>query len=139
MLPVFRLGLGGRAGTGRQWMSWISLEDEVRALRAAIRDERLRGPANFVSPNPVTNEEFAKTLGRVLGRPALVPVPAFALGVLFGGEMSRGTLLASQRVHPRVLTEVGFEFTHPTLASALRAIVGAHGAPTIESDHARVG
>ena len=123
LLPTFRLGAGGRAGSGAQWLSWISLEDDVRALRAALRDTRFAGPMNFVAPNPVTNEEFAKTLGRVLGRPAMVHVPQFAFELMFG-EMARETILASQRVHPRALTATGFEFRHPTVAGALRAILG---------------
>ena len=122
LLPSFRLGAGGRAGPGTQWLSWISLADEVRVLRAALRDERFSGPMNFVAPNPVTNEEFAKTLGRVMGRPAMVHVPQFALEMMFG-EMARETILASQRVHARRLAAIGFEFTHPTLAAALRAIL----------------
>ena len=135
MVPPFRLGVGGRVGDGQQWLSWISLDDEVRALRTALRDERLSGPTNFVAPNPVTNEEFAKTLGRVLGKPALVPVPVFALDLLFGREMTRGTLLASQRVHPRALSEVGFEFVHPTLAAALRAMLAAPNGATDSHSH----
>ena len=123
LLPSFRLGAGGRAGSGAQWLSWISLEDDVRALRAALRDTRFAGPMNFVAPNPVTNEEFAKTLGRVLGRPAMIHVPQFALEMMFG-EMARETILSSQRVHPRALTAIGFEFRHPTVAGALRAILG---------------
>ena len=123
LLPSFRLGAGGRAGSGSQWLSWISLEDEVRALRTALRDERFAGPMNFVAPNPVTNEEFAKTLGRVLGRPAIVHVPQFAFEMMFG-EMARETILASQRVQPRALLALGFEFKHPTLPEALRAVLG---------------
>ena len=122
MLPVFRLGMGGRLGPGTQWVSWIALDDEVRALRLALRDDGLQGPVNLVAPNPVTNEELAKTLGRVLGRPAVVPVPTLALELMFG-EMAKETLLASQRVHPRALTERGFEYRYPTLTSALRAIL----------------
>jgi uncharacterized protein len=123
LLPTFRLGAGGRAGSGAQWLSWISLEDDVRALQAALRDTRFAGPMNFVAPNPVTNEEFAKTLGRVLGRPAMVHVPQFVFEMMFG-EMARETILASQRVHPRALAATGFEFKHPTVAGALRAILG---------------
>jgi uncharacterized protein (TIGR01777 family) len=122
LLPPFRMGLGGRLGSGRQWMSWIALEDEVRALKLALTSDALRGPVNLVAPNPVTNEEFAKTLGRVLGRPAVTPAPTFALELMFGREMVRGTLMASQRVVPRTLEAAGFLFYQPTLEGALRSL-----------------
>jgi uncharacterized protein (TIGR01777 family) len=122
LLPIFRLGFGGSVGNGRQWVSWIALDDYVRAMEHALFTDRLRGPANLVAPNPVTNAEFATTLGRVLARPALLPVPAFVLGALYG-EMARATLLAGQRVLPRALAASGFEFAHPTLEGALRAAV----------------
>lgn len=119
LLPPFRLGVGGPIGTGRQWMSWIALDDHVNAMQHAMATTGLHGPVNLVSPNPVTNAEFAATLGRVLGRPALVPVPSFALELLYG-EMARATILAGQRVLPRALLRAGFEFAHPTLEEALR-------------------
>jgi len=119
LLPPFRLGVGGPIGTGRQWMSWIALEDHLRAMEHAIATVGLHGPVNLVAPNPVTNAEFAATLGRVLGRPALVPVPRFALELLYG-EMARSTILAGQRVLPRKLLRSGFHFAHPTLEEALR-------------------
>jgi uncharacterized protein len=119
LLPSFRLGVGGPIGTGRQWMSWIALEDQLRAMEHAIATVGLHGPVNLVAPNPVTNAEFAATLGRVLGRPALVPVPRFALELLYG-EMARSTILAGQRVLPRKLLRSGFHFAHPTLEEALR-------------------
>jgi len=119
LLPPFRLGVGGPIGTGRQWMSWISLDDHVNAMEHALATTGLHGPVNLVSPNPVTNAEFAATLGRVLGRPALVPVPSFALELLYG-EMARATILAGQRVLPRALLRTGFRFAHPTLEEALR-------------------
>jgi uncharacterized protein len=119
LLPPFRLGVGGPIGTGRQWMSWIALEDHLRAMEHAIATTGIHGPVNLVAPNPVTNAEFAATLGRVLGRPALVPVPSFALELLYG-EMARATILAGQRVLPRKLLANGFHFTHPTLEEALR-------------------
>jgi hypothetical protein len=118
-LPPFRLGVGGPIGTGRQWMSWISLDDHLGAMEHALATTGLHGPVNLVSPNPVTNAEFAATLGRVLGRPALVPVPSFALELLYG-EMARATILAGQRVLPRALLRTGFRFAHPTLEEALR-------------------
>ncbi|MFL5617858.1 MAG: TIGR01777 family oxidoreductase [Gemmatimonadaceae bacterium] len=119
LLPHFRLGVGGPIGTGRQWMSWISLEDHVRAMEHAIATVGLHGPVNLVSPNPVTNAEFATTLGRVLDRPALVTVPRFALELLYG-EMARSTILAGQRALPRKLLRTMFHFAHPTLEEALR-------------------
>jgi uncharacterized protein len=119
LLPPFRLGVGGPIGTGRQWMSWIALEDHVRAMEHALATVGLHGPVNLVAPNPVMNAEFASTLGRVLDRPAIVPVPAFALELLYG-EMARSTILAGQRVLPRKLLRSGFHFAHPTLEEALR-------------------
>ena len=120
LLPIFRLGGGGPLGSGRQWMSWISLEDHLSAMEHALFTESVRGAANLVAPNAVTNAEFATTLGRVLARPALVPVPSFALELLYG-EMARETLLGGQRVLPRALSASGFEFEHPTLEAALRS------------------
>ena len=120
LLPIFRLGAGGPIGSGRQWMSWISLDDHLRAVEHALVSESLTGPANLVAPNPVTSHELATTLGRVLTRPAIIPVPSFALELLYG-EMARATLLAGQRVLPKALTRSGFEFAQPTLEGALRA------------------
>jgi uncharacterized protein (TIGR01777 family) len=119
LLLPFRLGVGGPIGSGRQWMSWIALDDHVRAMEHALTTTSLHGPVNLVSPNPVTNAEFASTLGRVLSRPALVPVPAFALELAYG-EMARATILAGQRVLPKSMLRAGFEFAHPTLEQALR-------------------
>jgi uncharacterized protein (TIGR01777 family) len=119
LLLPFRLGVGGPIGSGRQWMSWISLDDHVRAMEHALATTGLHGAVNLVSPNPVTNAEFASTLGRVLSRPALVPVPAFALELAYG-EMARATILAGQRVLPKALLRTGFQFAHPTLEQALR-------------------
>jgi uncharacterized protein (TIGR01777 family) len=123
LLPVFRMGAGGAIGSGEQWMSWIALEDHLRAIERALSDETLQGPVNVVAPNPVTNAAFAETLGRVLARPAVVRVPAFALELLYG-EMGRATVLASQRALPRALTTAGFEFSQPTLEQALRSELG---------------
>jgi len=120
LLPIFRLGGGGPLGSGTQWMSWIGLRDHVRAMLHALATDSVRGPVNLVAPNPVTNADFAVTLGRVLRRPALVPVPAFALELLYG-EMARETLLTGQRVLPRALAAGGFEFATPTLEGAPRA------------------
>lgn len=124
LLSIFRLGGGGPLGSGRQWMSWIGMTDQVRAIEHALFTESLRGATNLVAPNPVTNAEFAATLGRVLARPALVPVPVFALELLYG-EMARATLLAGQRVLPKALSAAAFEFSQPTLEGALRAELGA--------------
>jgi uncharacterized protein len=121
MLPVFRLGLGGKLGSGQQYMSWISLDDLVRMLRFAIESRTLSGPVNAVSPGAVTNAELTRTLGRVLGRPAPFVVPAAALRLALGGLSTE--LLTSQRVEPGVLKHVGFEFQHPELEGALRAVL----------------
>ena len=120
MLPIFRSGMGGRLGSGKQWMSWISREDAVRAIEFALNSSRVAGPLNVVSPHPVTNREFTKTLGDVMHRPTILPAPAYALRLALG-EMADGLLLSSQRVLPTRLLEAGFEFKHPTLASALAA------------------
>jgi TIGR01777 family protein len=119
LLVPFRMGVGGPIGGGDQWMSWIALEDHLRAMEFALFDEGLSGAANLVAPNPVTNATFASTLGRVLNRPALIPVPGIALELLYG-EMARATLLSGQRVRPAALSSAGFEFRFPTLEQALR-------------------
>ena len=128
LLVPFKLGVGGPIGGGHQWMSWISLEDELRAIEHALRTESLRGPVNLVAPNPVTNAEFASILGRVLSRPAILPVPSFALELLFG-EMAEATILAGQRVVPGALAASGFQWLHATLDAALRAALASpsHG------------
>lgn len=125
LLTPFRLGAGGVVGSGRQWMSWLSLDDAVDLVMKALVDERLQGPVNAAA-GAVTNSEFTRTLARVLGRPALVPVPAFALRLLFG-EMADETILASQRVQPRVLTQLGYSFHHGELEDALRAALKDRG------------
>lgn len=122
LLPPFKLGVGGTVGSGRQWMSWISLPDLVAVLRHLIATPSLAGPVNAVGPEPVTNATFTATLGRVLRRPALVPAPEFALRLAFGA-MAAGTILASQRVRPAVLERSGFAFAHNTLTAALRAVL----------------
>jgi uncharacterized protein len=119
MLLPFRLGLGGRLGNGRQWMSWIALEDMVRALRFVASTPSVTGAVNCAAPEPVRNAEFCAVLARVLKRPAMLPVPAFALRLLFG-SMADNTILASQRVMPKRLAGAGFEFRHPRLEDALR-------------------
>lgn len=118
LLLPFRLGVGGRIGSGRHWMSWISLEDTVRALRFVAETARIEGAVNLSAPNPVRSIEFTKTLGRALHRPTIIPAPAFALKLVFG-EMAQATILASQRVLPEKLAGAGFEFRHPRVEDAL--------------------
>ena len=118
MLTPFRMGIGGRVGDGKQWMSWITLADVVTGLKFMLLDTAARGPVNFVAPKPVTNAEFTHTLGRVLSRPTFLPVPAFGARLAFG-EMADALLLASQRVQPAVLEDKGFPFYWPTLEPAL--------------------
>jgi uncharacterized protein len=122
ILTPFRLGAGGLIGTGRQYWSWLTLDDVVRAILFAVERESLLGPVNVVSPNPVTNREFTKTLGHVLHRPTLLPMPAFAARVALG-EMADELLLASTRVLPAALTAAGFQFQHPQLEGAFHAIL----------------
>lgn len=122
-LPLFKVGLGGRIGNGRQYMSWIAIEDEVAALRFLL-DHELDGPVNLTAPTPVTNREFTEALGGALHRPTVVPVPGFGPKVLFGGELVDELLLASQRVRPERLLEVGFTFARPDLRPALDALLG---------------
>jgi len=118
LLPLFRFGLGGRLGSGRQYMSWIALEDAVGAIAFALENDSLRGPVNVSSPQPVTNREFTQTLGRVLRRPTLLHAPSIALRAVLG-EMADEMLLASVRVYPRRLLEAGFSFSKPDLEAAL--------------------
>jgi uncharacterized protein (TIGR01777 family) len=123
MLLPFKVGLGGRLGSGRQYWSWISLQDEMAAILHLLESSKLDGPVNLSAPQPVTQQEFAKTLARVLGRPALLPTPTIGLRLLFGSEMVEETLIAGQRVLPKRLEEDGFRFLHPDLESALRAVL----------------
>ena len=119
MRRPFRLGLGGRLGSGHQYMSWIHIEDLVRVMQFAMRNDKVSGPVNAVSPQPVTNREFTKTLGRVLHRPTFLCVPRFAAKIALG-EMAEEMLLSGQRVVPRELEECGFDFRYPELSQALR-------------------
>jgi uncharacterized protein (TIGR01777 family) len=119
MLPPFKLGGGGKMGSGQQWMSWIALDDAVGAIEHLAFTESARGAYNVVAPNPVRNEEFAHALGHALGRPAIVPVPGFALRLLFG-EMAEAMLLAGQRASSAKLEASGYRFRFPTLEAALR-------------------
>jgi hypothetical protein len=122
MLPVFRLGLGGPVGAGAQWMSWIGIDDTLGAILHALMNEALAGPVNAVAPAPVTNREFAKTLARVLRRPAVLPFPAFAARLLLG-QMADELLLASARVEPARLRATGYAFRDATLEGALRRLL----------------
>ena len=122
-LPLFKLGLGGRLGSGRQWQSWISLDDEVAAIEHLLRSE-LDGPVNLCAPSPVTNAEFTKTLAAALRRPAIVPVPKFAPSLLLGREMADNLLFHSVRAVPTKLQGDGFDFRHPTLDRALADVLG---------------
>jgi len=122
MLPAFRLGIGGRLGDGRAYWSWIVLDDLIEAILHALVTESLKGPVNAVSPNPITNSVLTETLGHVLRRPAILPVPRFALELLFG-EMAREAMLASFRVKPSRLLETGFQFRFPELEPALRHLL----------------
>ena len=126
MLLPFKLGGGGPLGSGRQYMSWISMDDLLDSVLAALTNEDLEGPVNAVAPTPVTNAEFAKTLGRVLRRPAFLPAPAFAMRLLLG-EMADALLLEGARVMPRRLEEAEFRFRHPDLEGALRHLLGKSG------------
>lgn len=123
MLTPFKLGLGGVIGDGRQWMSWIALDDAVGVIRHVLTDETSRGPVNVVAPKAVTKREFVKTLGRVLQRPAIVPLPAFAARLAFG-KMADALLLSSQRVVPVKLIAGGYRFRFPELEGALRYLLG---------------
>jgi hypothetical protein len=122
MLPPFRLGMGGRIGSGEQWMPWIHIDDVVGILLHASQDERVRGAINAVSPTPATNAEFTRELGRALHRPALLSIPRAALRLMFG-EMSY-VLTASQRTLPTAVERTGYTFEYPDLAPALRAVLG---------------
>ncbi|MFT7464773.1 MAG: hypothetical protein ACI9EF_003133 [Pseudohongiellaceae bacterium] len=122
MLTPFRLGVGGRLGDGQQWMSWVSLDDVIGAISHGLSADDLSGPVNGVAPHPVTNAEFTRTLGRVLSRPTVFPMPGFAARLAFG-QMADDLLLASLRVEPKALMENGFQFQQPELETALRQML----------------
>ncbi|MGE0135861.1 MAG: TIGR01777 family oxidoreductase [Dehalococcoidia bacterium] len=122
MRTPFRLGVGGRLGSGRQWMSWITLEDEVRAIEWVLTHDDVSGPVNLSAPHPVTNREFTKALGRELHRPTRFPVPGFALRIILG-EMAEELLLHGQRVLPEKLLRSGFGFEHETVEEGLQAVL----------------
>lgn len=123
-LPLFRFGIGGRLGSGRQFVSWITLEDEVAAIEFLLRHDSVSGPVNLTAPQPVTNAELTAALGRALHRPAVVPVPAAALKVVMGSQMVDEMLLSSANVLPHALERAGYRFAHPSLDEALRSILG---------------
>jgi uncharacterized protein len=123
LLTPFKMGMGGKVGSGKQYIAWVSIDDAVNAIQLALKDESFRGPLNIVSPHPVTNEEFTKTLGHVLNRPTALAMPAFAVRLAFG-EMADEMLLTSQRVIPKRLHDAGYEFEFPELEGALRKHLG---------------
>jgi uncharacterized protein len=123
MLPPFKAGLGGALGSGRQYMSWIAIDDVTGVIQHALSNESLSGPVNAVAPQPVTNREFTKILGRVLGRPTFLTVPSFVLRLAVG-EMAEALLLASQRILPARLQSSGYTFRYPELEDALRHLLG---------------
>jgi uncharacterized protein (TIGR01777 family) len=120
MLPLFKFGLGGKLGNGKQWWSWITLHDQIRAM-IFLLESKITGPVNLTSPNPVTNQEFTAALARALHRPAIFPAPAFALRAALGGFSTE--ILGSKKVMPKVLTEAGFDFDYPHVSNALTALV----------------
>jgi uncharacterized protein (TIGR01777 family) len=122
LLP-FKLGIGGKIGSGRQYLSWISLQDELDAIDFLLDRDDISGPVNLVAPNPVTNAEFTRALGAALGRPTFMPVPSFAIKVLFGSEMSEEMIFGGQRLVPKRLLDAGFEFRDPEAEGALRRML----------------
>jgi len=120
MLPLFRFGLGGKLGNGKQWWSWITLHDQLRAIQFVLENKEISGPVNLTSPNPVTNQEFTSALARALRRPALFPAPAFALKLALGGFSTE--ILGSKKVLPAVLQDAGFTFEFPHIGPALDAL-----------------
>ena len=122
MLTPFRMGVGGRIGDGKQWMSWIALGDVIQGLKLVIEHNSITGPVNFVAPNPVTNSEFTKSLGEAVSRPTLFPMPSFAARLAFG-EMADALLLSSAKVEPKCLQESGYRFEFENLQPALAAIL----------------
>jgi uncharacterized protein (TIGR01777 family) len=121
-LPLFQLGLGGKFGNGKQWQSWISIDDEVGAIEHLLT-ANVSGAVNLTAPNPVTNAEFTSTLARVVKRPAILPIPPFAPKAILGGELADALLFTGQRVIPAALNASGYQFVHPTLEVALRALL----------------
>lgn len=123
-LPLFKLGLGGRMGSGRQWSSWISIDDEVAAITHLLTAD-VEGPVNLTAPNPVRNDEFTKELAKVLKRPSFLPIPSFGPKLVLGAELAESLLFTGQRVLPEALRRSGYTFQHDTLAVALRSLLVA--------------
>ena len=123
LLLPFRLGIGGRIGSGRQWLSWVAIDDEVGAIRHVITNSSVEGPVNVTSPNPVTNAEYTRVLGRVLHRPTLLPTPTPVLQLMLGRELVSEMLLGGQRVRPTVLQASGYTFARPSLEEALAGML----------------
>jgi uncharacterized protein (TIGR01777 family) len=123
LLTPFKMGMGGKVGSGKQYISWVAIDDAIEAIKLALHNQSLRGPLNIVSPNPITNEAFTKTLGHVLSRPTALAMPAFAVRLAFG-EMADEVLLVSQRVTPKKLSDAGYQFQYPELEEALRKNLG---------------
>lgn len=121
----FKLGMGGKLGSGRQWWSWVTLDDQVRTLLHILETDGLTGPVNVSTPNPVRNEDFARALGDVLSRPSAIPVPEFALKLALGSDAAEELILASLRVIPQKLLDSGFVFAHPDIEAGLKAAYGA--------------
>ena len=124
-LPLFRVGVGGKLGSGRQWLSWISLPDEVGAVLRALDDPSMEGPVNATAPTPVTNRDFTGALGRALHRPAVLAVPGFALRVALGSDLASEMVLAGQRVLPAKLNASGYLFDHADIDTALAALLAS--------------
>lgn len=124
MLPLFRFGLGGKMGSGRQWWSWISMADEVAAIRWLLEHD-IHGPVNATAPNPVTNEDFTKALGSAMHRPTFAAVPSFGPKLLLGSELADALLFTSARVLPAALSASGFTFAHPTIGDALADVLSS--------------
>ena len=123
-LPLFKIGAGGTIGSGEQWWSWISIDDEVRAITHLLSGD-IAGPVNLTAPQPATQADFANTLGSVLKRPTFLPTPKFGPKLLLGSELAENLLFTGQKVHPQVLkNDAGFTFDHPDLETALRAVLG---------------
>ena len=123
MMTPFKIGMGGKIGSGTQYMSWVAMDDVTGAIYHTLTTDSLKGPVNVTAPNPVTNKEFTNTLGEVLKRPAVVPIPAFAAKLAFG-EMANDLLLASTKVAPKRLSDSGYKFQYPELENALKHVLG---------------
>ena len=122
MLTPFKMGMGGKIGSGAQYMSWVAMDDVTGAIYHALVTDSLKGPVNVTAPNPATNKEFTNTLGKVLNRPTVMPMPAFAAKLAFG-EMAKDLLLASTKVAPKRLSDSGYEFQYPELENALKHVL----------------